>query len=383
MIEIILLKYPGDNKSYRARYICDIIEKRKDDKWSEAIMSVLKDIALNHKDPEEGKVDVSSSVDKEMKTFDMLSSNSLNCVRGKAASAIAALLWDRSELYVQFKDVVDNLINDINPAVKMATIECLCPIYNIDRDWASPKVICLLKEDYRISGHPESKQFLFLLYSNYKQDVLDVIRRCYYSDDEELITIGAHCLSKMYILYDEFSQEVEDVKNMDEDQAKSIIEMAILYFSKDQYSKKVKSLLRCFFSSDQDLEFPFVRLFYDNRIDLDRDIEFLLEMVQSKLSKRIIHAFISYLEENAMSVIDFSDVIIQMSNNILQRPLDDEDHHYMGIDDEISKLISALYDESLNYEDDNITQQCLDIWDLMFEKRIGSIHRLSRQILER
>lgn len=381
LIETILLKYQSDNQSGRARYICDIIEKRKDDKWSEPIISILKDIALNHKDPKEGKINVSSSEDKEMKTFNMLFSNSLNCVRGKAASAMASLLWERPELYLQFKDIVDKLVNDINPAVKMATIECLCPIYNIDRDWASEKVIYLLKEDNRIAGHPRAKQFLFLLYYNSKENVLDIIRKCYYSKDEELTRLGAHCLSEMYILYDEFAKEIMDVESINQNQSKGIIEMAILYFSRDQYPEKVKRLLKSFFSSDKDLEFPFVRLFYDNHIDFDRDLTFLLEMMQSKLSKRIIRAFISYLEENAMSVIDFSDVIIQMSTNILQRPLDDEDNYYGGIDDELSKLISVLYDESSNYDGTHIVQQCLDIWDLMFEKRIGSIHRLSRQIL--
>ena len=107
-------------------------------------------------------------------------------------------------------------------------------------------------------------------------------------------------------------------------------------------------------------------------------------MMQSNLSKRIIHAFIRYLEDNALSIMDFSDVIIKVSTNILQKPLDDEEQYYSGIDDELSKLISALYDESSKYEEaNNISQQCLDIWYMMFEKRIGSIHRLSRQILEK
>ena len=247
LIEAILLKYPSDNQSYRANYICGIIEKRKGDKWSEAVMNMLKDIALNHNDPEEGKVNVSSSEDEEMKTFGMLFSNSLNCVRGKASSTIAFLLRDRPEFYLQFKDVVDNLIDDINPAVKMATIECLSPIYNIDRDWASKKAIYLLKEDYRIAGHPRAKQFLYRIYSSYKKDVLDVIEKCYYSDDKELITIGAHCLSEMYILHNEFSKEIMENEIMDEVQSKGVIEMAILYFNIEQYTEKVKRVLKSFF----------------------------------------------------------------------------------------------------------------------------------------
>ena len=64
----------------------------------------------------------------------------------------------------------------------------------------------------------------------------------------------------------------------------------------------------------------------------------------------------------------------------------DYSSQWRGIDDELSKLIVGLYDETCLLLDEkwkSVSQQCLDIWDLMFEKRIGSVRKLSQQILDR
>ena len=57
-----------------------------------------------------------------------------------------------------------------------------------------------------------------------------------------------------------------------------------------------------------------------------------------------------------------------------------------GIENDISKLIIALYDECVNSErecDKQIAEMCLELWDIMFEKQIGRIQELSRKLMER
>jgi hypothetical protein len=61
-------------------------------------------------------------------------------------------------------------------------------------------------------------------------------------------------------------------------------------------------------------------------------------------------------------------------------------NNYWGVSDELSKLIIGLYDEVYEQKDDDsmfILQQCLDIWDMMFEKQIGVARALSKQILDK
>ena len=57
-----------------------------------------------------------------------------------------------------------------------------------------------------------------------------------------------------------------------------------------------------------------------------------------------------------------------------------------GIEDEISKLIISLYDETANSEkraDKQIAEKCLELWDIMFEKQLGSVREISRKLMER
>lgn len=57
-----------------------------------------------------------------------------------------------------------------------------------------------------------------------------------------------------------------------------------------------------------------------------------------------------------------------------------------GIEDEISKLIISLYDETANSNkvtDKQIASKCLELWDIMFERQLGSVREVSRKIMER
>lgn len=57
-----------------------------------------------------------------------------------------------------------------------------------------------------------------------------------------------------------------------------------------------------------------------------------------------------------------------------------------GIEDEISKLIISLYDEtaySQKIADKQTAEKCLELWDIMFEKQLGSVREISRKLMER
>lgn len=134
-----------------------------------------------------------------------------------------------------------------------------------------------------------------------------------------------------------------------------------------------------------DIEFPLSKMFYDKYVDAKRDRKFLLEFMKTKVSRRTVWAFVHYLEENAVSVIDYADIIIQLCENVLQMGIEDLRTQW-GIEDEISKLIIFLYDETANSNkatDKQIASRCLELWDIMFERQLGSVREISRKLMER
>ena len=104
-IEKMFHKFPCDLKTHRASYFCGIIENMNFSVWSMEVMKQLKNIALKHENPALDKPNVTSPEDKEMKSCQMLRSNALNCVRGRAARAIGHLLWEDKNLFVEFREV--------------------------------------------------------------------------------------------------------------------------------------------------------------------------------------------------------------------------------------------------------------------------------------
>lgn len=385
LLETMILKYPYNYTSYRANYICALIENKKNVKWSQNILDTLKDIAINHKNPEIDKPNVTNNEDKEMRSFDMLQSNALSCVRGRAAQAIAQLLWEDGSLFEQFKDTIEKLTLDENPAVKLASLFALWPSYNVERDWASEKIINLYEQDYRLAGFHDTKNMLFFLYPKYREYVLKVIKKCYESEDEKLIEMGAYCLSEMFILKNEFVDVINNVNTMSKTQAESVLHMAIIYFNKNEFNLLAKNMIRKFETSTLDLEMPISRLFYDKLIDLERDKDFLIEIMSSGLSRKTVHAFVHYLEEESKSVVDYKDIILSMSYHLIKNGCGKEERIW-GIEDEISKLVIGLYDETSGSplpEIRNIAEECLDVWDLMFEKQIGPVRLLSQKIMDR
>jgi len=126
-------------------------------------------------------------------------------------------------------------------------------------------------------------------------------------------------------------------------------------------------------------------MFYDKYLDVKNDREFLREFMKTKVSRRIVRAFVHYLEENAVSIVDYADIVIQLCENILQMEIETLREQW-GIEDEISKLIISLYDETANSSrmaDKQIAGKCLDLWDIMFERQLGSVREVSRKLMER
>ena len=386
LFEELFEKFPCDNLSYRAQSICWILEKKKDTNWSNKTLEILKFIATNHKDPILGQPNVTDDKDKEIKSIEMLRSNALNCVRGSSARTISHLLYNRKELFKQFQETIKKLSQDENPVVRFASLYCLYTSFYIDKEWASPIILELYKQDDRFLSFWESRRLLFAMYKEEKNrgEVLEIIKNLYYSDNKELKKIGALCVAEMYIVNNEYVDIMKNIQSMDEIQQQEIIRMIENYFNTTEYNEKCKEVILNFNNNNCNLEIFISRIFYDKDIDLKRDKEFLIEITKSNSGRKSIHALINYIEENALSIIDFSQIILGVLKSFVDEEYNQENIYFYG--DELSKLVVALYDETEGkneLEMKKLASECLDIWDKMFERQIGTIKLLSKEIQER
>lgn len=385
VIERLLVEFPCDMKSYRALYFCKIVEKISNVNWSPEVMEQLMNIALRHCNPELDNPMVTNSEDKEMKSCNMLHSNALNCVRSSAAMVIGHLLWEDQEAFLRFKDVIEGLMKDENPAVRFASLYALWPSYNIDREWAAEKILHLYESDIRMASFCDSKNMFFLLYPQYKERIIRIIEKCFESEDKQLVELGGYAVCEFYIRHNEFEATIMAVQSKSEEQIKVILDMAVIYLNVNDYRNKAKNIILTYKNVDADVEFPLAKMFYDKYVDAERDKVFLQEFMKTKVSRRLVRAFVRYLEESAVFVVDYADIIIQLCENVLKMEIK-ELRKQWGIENELSKLIISLYDKTANSSrmtEKQIADKCLNLWDIMFERQLGSVREISRQLMER
>src|SRR5699024_9062708 len=133
-----------------------------------------------------------------------------------------------------------------------------------------------------------------------------------------------------------------------------------------------------------DLEKTVSHLLINETIDMERDKDFLKLIFTSKYLRKIAYQFNQYIEKQAKPIQTFAELIFELAYNLINNT--DEVKDYWGAEDEISKMIIGLYDELSDAKSPDlkkIANECLDVWDLMFEKQIGMIRTLSFNMMER
>ena len=375
ILEKLFLEFPCDMKSYRASYFCGIIRNLKKVNWSPNIINQLINIALNHFNSE-----LSSNANQK-DSCQTLCNNALNSVKGRAAMAIGHLLQENKEFFSQFKDIIEKMSTDKNPEVCFAAMYALYPSYNINKEWAEKNILHLYESDIRTTSFFNSNNMLFHLYSTYKERVIKIVENCFESEDQELIEIGGHTICEFYIHFGEFKETMLPAKAKNEEQVKALLEMAILYLANNDYHELAKEIILTYKNANIDLTFPLSKIFNKRYIDSIHDKEFLKELMESKVNRNLVQAFVNYLEENVISIIFYKDIILQLCENILQMKLEDFKKQW-GLEDDISKLIISLYDKAIN-TDKQIADKCMDLWDIMFERQWRSVREISKKLMEK
>lgn len=385
LLEKLFKKYGYDYENERAKMICRIIEKRKDVSWSDAVIEMLIDIAENHKNPEPEESCIVFNDTKTMNSVETLETDAINCTRGVAASAIGHLLWERKELFVKFKPTIIKLMQDENTAVRFASLDALWPIYNIDKVWAVSNVLTVFKSDNRTIGYRGSKLLFVCVYEKHKAEMKSLLEKAFFSSDKRLIQISGYAIAEIYLRYDAFENILNQIDSLNKEQADALLAMFIVYLEREGYNSKVKVVLYKFLGSEigMELEHTWARVFYDERVELKRDKEFLRKLMSSDVGGKLLYVFMDYLKKG-QRLSDYAKIIIDTGKSMFQDQKKVSAADYL-IEYNLPKLMIALYDEVCNTDNEKSKEyeaQCLDIWDLMFENRIGITRDLTEKLTE-
>lgn len=238
LLEQMFNAFPCSDDTSRFKYFCDIIANAKIYTWSSDVIDLLKDIVLNYEEDR----DTIQLQNTGLNSSELIS-KSLNCVRGRGLIAVGQLLWNNQELFCEFKSVIDILVLDKDPAVRMAVLHVLWPVYNIDREYAETRILQIYESDVRMASFQDSKDMFFRLYEKYKERILDVIGKCFDTNDDRLIEMGGASICEFFIRNNEFVETMATIEQQDEKQIKAILHMAVLYLKFDEYRETSKKII--------------------------------------------------------------------------------------------------------------------------------------------
>lgn len=380
LFENMFFELSYKDSTLRSSCICEIISRKSDVSWSNNTINLMKNIFNDIKNnviPIESIIGKDNDMDKAEKWETYI----INTPIGKFALALTHLLWERKELFLEFKDIIRFMIDSEDKCIKYSALYILNPCLNIDKHWAIENIVNLFKEPKNM-GFRNARDMLFFCYSNaekcQKQEIINIIMTALSIDSKHIKTVFAWLVVDLYVIFDEFHSYIDDLPN-DEIILKELLEMFILYLEDEEKKEIVKPIIIKMLELEN-INFNSYRIFNSKRINLEKDKEFLLQICTKKNAKKTVGAFVNFVNKEASSLLEYKEFIFELADGCIDNYSSDNYDLSLDLEDLVG-LIVKIFDEVC--EDKNemkVIKKCLDLWDKMFENHIGSIRKISKDI---
>jgi len=384
-IEAVLDKYQAGDDRESAMSFCWLIAERADENWSPKTIVRLVHYAQNHPDLELGKLNVDCDKNSDEATVDVLFQNAINCVRGAAASAIGQLFRAHKNLMNDLRLGIESLIQDPHPAVRMAAIKAIEPMLDIDRDLAIQWFCEACKDDLRVAACPRASRFINYILPSYIKQISPIIQQMVVSPLDDVALEGARQVTVRWLFHDFFQEEFAACREGTVPQRKGVAGVAVDFLYNKKYSRQCQELLRHFINdSNQEVRSELRGMFRKNDLFSEPEYEiFLKDYIKSQSFADDLDSFVRNLQEFPESLVPVAEGIFAVCKEfatILKDKARDTSSLSPYIPSKISSILLRLYEQAQGEQKKQIADQCLDIWDLLFENQVGRAIELTRSI---
>jgi len=384
-VEAVLEKLLSGNDRETAASFCRIISKRYEENWSDATLAKLVHYAQNHPDPEPGKLNVHCDKSAIEAPVDILFQNTMNCVRGMAARAIKFLLWEHPELLENLRPGIEALVRDHHPVVRMAAAEMLLPVLNIDKDHAVEWFVLACEKDLRVAASPRGIRFYNYTIPSHIDRLAPIIRKMIFSQWDDVSKEGARQVTARWLYHGYFEEEFVACQSGKVTQRQGVADVAAQLLRDRAHSKACqKILLPLLNDPDKEVRNKLHRLFHKPDCLVDVTLKsFILEYINSLSFADDPDSLIWMMKDYTGSIVFLADTIFSMCDlfsstlKTKSREIGSSLPHAVS---EAVSLLLHLYENALVAENTEITNRCLDIWDILFENRVGVARDLTKAI---
>lgn len=384
-VEEVLEKFKGTDDRETAISFCRFIRGRAEENWSESVIERLIGYAISHPDLMPGKLNTHCDKTTDEASVEVLYQNTINCVRGVAAEAIGQLLWNQKELLERLRPAIESLVNDPHPSVRMASIEALLPLLNIDKDLAVSWFCKACSQDLRVAASPRAVLFFNYTITTHGDHVAPIIRRMVVSPLDEVAQEGAEEVTARWLFHGMFAEELAMCRKGSTSQRKGVAQVTCHFVHDAKYAPRCHELLIPLLDDpEKDVRAELSRLYGQNSLNYEAiNKEFLQSYIKSKAFCDHPSQLVYSLEDVSGSLIPFAEIIFSIGevfSTTLQKQSRDFSLDTPHIVSKVCSLVLRLYEQSQGSGNSVVSQRCLDIWDMLFENRVGVTRELTAAI---
>ena len=385
LVLLVLNKFNNENSDSFPSRFCWLLINRSDENWPEHVIKKLIAYALSHKDPEPKKLNIGnagSNFDSDESKIRNLESNAINCVRGVAAMAIGQLLWSHPKLLDKLKFTLERIVEDEHPAVRIASLQAILPVVNIDEDYAVHLFTKAIHADPRVAASRHAIHFYNACMKNNLEQFTPIIIRMLESSLDEVVEYGAQEVAARWLFHDYFANEIDACIAGNESQRKGVANIAAHFIGDASHFKKCKILVDKLKNDEsKDVRKKLSSLIYkDELFTSSQSIEFLVNFTDSLAFADDTTSLLYKLDKYSGDLLPFAKLLIAIGEHFIKSKASDEGSEVLVDLHSYMPLMVRLYEQAKDIGEHDIEGMCLDIWDGMFEKRVGSVHEISKVI---
>jgi len=385
-VEDVLARFQSGDDRETAISFCRLIQERAEEDWSDKVIERLISYGMKHADPEPAKLNIHCDKNADEVSVHILFQNTINCVRGVAAEAIGSLLWNHTDWLERLKSGIVSLVNDPHPAVRMASINTLLPVLNIDKDLAVAWFCKACESDLRVVASPRAVIFFNHTIESHFDQIAPIIRAMMRSPLDEVSQEGAKEVVARWLFYEMFEKELSECRKGSIPQRKGIAQIAASFVNNERYAERCQELLRPLFNDpEKGVRAETLKMMYRDILPnrLAKYSEFMKAYIRSATFTDDPSVIVHNLKDFSGSLIPLAEIIFavcEVFSTTLREKSREAGSHVPYTTSQVCSLLLRLYEQAMGANSTEISNCCLDIWDMLFKSRVGMIQQLTSAI---
>ncbi|KAA3609440.1 MAG: hypothetical protein DWQ01_08895 [Planctomycetota bacterium] len=374
-IEALIAHLDNKQDTEVAKNICRTMRDRNGEPWSEKTLEFLNKFALHHPNPDGSTWPDSFKSQGDIRSLEMIVLNSVRCSAIRTASQ---LLWAHPDLLDWAKELAEEVIQDLHPAVRAASFELAYAIGNHDLDLALSLMVRAYEEtDDAILSVQYGPHLIRYLWRR-EAEMTHIFKRALASSNEKTVELAAYWVTignTLENIYTDLAYQAFRGPTA----ARAGVVRALVYISHlhDKHREACLVRLARFLENEEKKVLDAADGIFrrDGFLDVEEAPSFAERFACSAAFLRNPSSLLHQLSEFGGSLVPYANAIeasvARLSGPLLSKTQNFANRHWRAQRD-IPTILLRLYQQS--EEDKELRSRCLDQWDILLRTRVGTGH---------